>query len=719
MSAIMPGKDITDETVLSSQGGRHEGAWLNRGLTSHQSRRAVAYRDTAVCSPIRRARIRQTILSRLYAIGLLLNLATGANCLNQTMISPTTTRPNETEAPLPSSDSLLLVVGHLNLTNDLEFTSNPSMSPARLIEADEFIFENDATPVASPSTAMPIDLNSATELGLNATYETTTIVPEPLIGSGSPSDMGSGINGGSQPPIKRSKRPTISPSLAPISVSPTLRPTGTYTPSKVPSNPPSAFPSISAKPSIVPSLSPSMVPSCPPSELPSMVPTYTENMVEVAQFTQRFTLEGSKFFNESQILIFQSLMEHYTTIFYPGSFGKVNATCTISDQKSTIPPVVVASADPSSRFLRYRNTSRLHMLNSIHYRRRAQLEDTMFVNSVAYSITYTSDSLNVTSYPPMFEVFVNSNLTRVTEDLNALSLPVAETEQVSRVFFQTPTPTISLQPSFLPTHFPTLSSQPSLVPSTGPSFHPTANEPRPSVGPSLSPSPPATSLAIDMQRNITIVIVVVVVVVAILVMISLFLFYRKRKKMQHQRFQAPTTSIPGHRRPHSNDQGPMEGSWNAAVGKHVASNNSVGPTLERRAQFNPERKGSMPPEGFLSPSESLVSNQSLLSTGYSMTGDDSGDEEDATNHLQDEFDLYKDQNLEKMRADVEGNLTGFDGMMGQALTKALMDDEELDDPSELLWGGVGQQSGAEIEASALCDVTDWLKRNDGASMERT
>jgi hypothetical protein len=58
-------------------------------------------------------------------------------------------------------------------------------------------------------------------------------------------------------------------------------------------------------------------------------------------------------------------------------------------------------------------------------------------------------------------------------------------------------------------------------------------------------------------------------------------------------------------------------------------------------------------------------------------------------------------------------------MMSQALTKALMDDDEVHvDPSELYWGGLGHQRGAEIEASALCEVMDWLKRNDGASIDR-
>jgi hypothetical protein len=122
--------------------------------------------------------------------------------------------------------------------------------------------------------------------------------------------------------------------------------------------------------------------------------------------------------------------------------------------------------------------------------------------------------------------------------------------------------------------------------------------------------------------------------------------------------------------------------------------------------------------GLISPSESLVSNQSLLSAGNSMAFD-SGDEADTTQNLQDEFDQYKDQNLEKMRAEVEGNLTGFDGMMSQALTKALMDDDEINvDPSELLWGGSGHQNGAEIEASSLCEVTDWLKRNGSSSLEK-
>mmetsp|Transcript_18263 Transcript_18263/g.52111 ORF Transcript_18263/g.52111 Transcript_18263/m.52111 type:complete len:295 (+) Transcript_18263:592-1476(+) len=145
--------------------------------------------------------------------------------------------------------------------------------------------------------------------------------------------------------------------------------------------------------------------------------------------------------------------------------------------------------------------------------------------------------------------------------------------------------------------------------------------------------------------------------------------------------------------------------------------------------------------GIISPSESLISNQSLLSAGEAMTADSGDEEADATHHLADEFDQYKDQNLEKMRAEVEGNLTGFDGMMSQALTKALIDDHDDDahyfgtaaTPTTLtstgsltdsLWGGSllpgaenqGQQlSGIEIEASVLGEVTDWLRREENAT----
>jgi hypothetical protein len=70
-----------------------------------------------------------------------------------------------------------------------------------------------------------------------------------------------------------------------------------------------------------------------------------------------------------------------------------------------------------------------------------------------------------------------------------------------------------------------------------------------------------------------------------------------------------------------------------------------------------------------------------------------------------------------MRSGVENKLTGFDGMMSQALTKAIMgdDDAEIIDMSELRWGGTGDS--IEIEATALYEVSDWVKRKESAGLE--
>ena len=53
---------------------------------------------------------------------------------------------------------------------------------------------------------------------------------------------------------------------------------------------------------------------------------------------------------------------------------------------------------------------------------------------------------------------------------------------------------------------------------------------------------------------------------------------------------------------------------------------------------------------------------------------------------------------------MEENLTEYDGMMSQAMTKTLMADEDLVvDQSNLFWGGSGDPS--QIESSAVRRVT--------------
>jgi len=495
-------------------------------------------------------------------------------------------------------------------------------------------------------------------------------------------------------------------------------------PTMAPSNAPTSIPSLSSLPTTAPSLNPTIFPSSTPTMLPTMAPTYNATNTDGANFVQEFTLVGSKFFNDSEQENFETLMESYTANFAHWSVGRVNTTCTILDQKSSIKPLTIAPAPaPPSRLLRappiHRSLVKYHITGNSSWQRSLQNE---VVNTVSYKMLYESNSENVSSFSNEFLAFINDDPNRVTGDMNSLGIRVVSTAPVARFFTQTPQPTTSPQPSAIPTSIPTASPFPSNSPSSMPTTTPTIAatvSTAPSIMPSVMPAaittaPPAATSSSSNQA--TIIIVVIVVVVASIVMIGLFVFYRRRKKLQGQQFQASASVMSGkHKRGDSISHTPADGSWNAAVGKALQQN----PVLQSQdpRAYSPDGREPLG-EGLISPSESLVSNQSLLSAGNSMAGD-SGDEADTTQNLQDEFDHYKDQNLEKMRTEVEGNLSGFDGMMSQAMTKALMDDEEINvEPTDLLWGGQGQQSGAEIESSALCEVTDWLKRNDNASLDR-
>lgn len=75
----------------------------------------------------------------------------------------------------------------------------------------------------------------------------------------------------------------------------------------------------------------------------------------------------------------------------------------------------------------------------------------------------------------------------------------------------------------------------------------------------------------------------------------------------------------------------------------------------------------------------------------------------------DEFDQFKDQNLEKMRKSIEGNVAGVNGMLSLAMTKALMESgtSESRIPTDM--------TGAEIEANSLWEVSEWVRQNENAS----
>eukprot|EP00587_Corethron_hystrix_P002708 CAMPEP_0113307086 /NCGR_PEP_ID=MMETSP0010_2-20120614/6079_1 /TAXON_ID=216773 ORGANISM="Corethron hystrix, Strain 308" /NCGR_SAMPLE_ID=MMETSP0010_2 /ASSEMBLY_ACC=CAM_ASM_000155 /LENGTH=726 /DNA_ID=CAMNT_0000161885 /DNA_START=652 /DNA_END=2832 /DNA_ORIENTATION=- /assembly_acc=CAM_ASM_000155 len=82
----------------------------------------------------------------------------------------------------------------------------------------------------------------------------------------------------------------------------------------------------------------------------------------------------------------------------------------------------------------------------------------------------------------------------------------------------------------------------------------------------------------------------------------------------------------------------------------------------------------------------------------------------------DELDEYRDLDLEVMRKNVQSSVRDGDEMISEALTRALMDEDENsaysgeERPDEEI-------SDMVVEANTLCETIDWLKRNEEAHLE--
>ena len=81
----------------------------------------------------------------------------------------------------------------------------------------------------------------------------------------------------------------------------------------------------------------------------------------------------------------------------------------------------------------------------------------------------------------------------------------------------------------------------------------------------------------------------------------------------------------------------------------------------------------------------------------------------------DEFDNYKNQDLETLRNAIERSVDGVEGMVSLAMAHAYTSDHPKMD-TLLEWFG-GEQDDGRIEASCLCDTYDWLKINEMSSLD--
>ena len=354
-----------------------------------------------------------------------------------------------------------------------------------------------------------------------------------------------------------------------------------------------------------------------------------------------------------------------------------------------------------------------------------------------FSMMYTSISVNVSTFPQDFQVHLVEN----AGEFNAMLTDVLGLDADNNLTFteigtyEVNTEAPSLTPSEAPSYRPSesFSASPTRLP-TGP-----PNTEVPTVIPSEAPT---AFIVKPSDSNDTVVIVVGVVagLICFALLVGLVLLYQKR--------QAKLESIRAEQRAAANtyqggesngngmtDSGhfkPQEGRTEFAtfsqdeIHRGGYPNGQPYDTVATSPLSNDYHGNGQRYNGHLmmsrSTSESILSNPSLLSNGQD---DDDDYDDDLNPHdddlLQrssklsplDDFDRFKDQNLENMRSSVEANVAGIDGMMSQALTMALMDGGN---PSVgMLWDGA--TSGEEIEANALCEVTDWMKRHDFASFD--
>ncbi|CAB9501929.1 expressed unknown protein [Seminavis robusta] len=362
-----------------------------------------------------------------------------------------------------------------------------------------------------------------------------------------------------------------------------------------------------------------------------------------------------------------------------------------------------------------------------------------------FRMRYTSDSEDLENFTTLFlynladsAAWFNPMLTEILH-LNASN--ELQIQQVTTFITKSSAPTMSLMPSESPTNFPT-EPQPTYFPTLEPT-----ERPPPTDGPTLGPSffnenlTEAIASRADgtgnndgegsngsNNENTLIIVIIVVAIVSLASLAGMAWFYKTRQsKMQQLLMENMSANAAEEHSSRSgargrNKHGTVETSRGGRYDVTVATS-PLSSSGDGMANYQMQRGGGNNLVMSPSTSESILSNPSLLSNGQ---GDDDDDEEEdlvaevddpLERHSKlsplDELDRFKDQNLEKMRSDVEDNVTGMDGMMSQALTMALMPGG--DNASGLLWAGASDPM--QIEANALWEVTDWMKRNEGSSVD--
>lgn len=465
-------------------------------------------------------------------------------------------------------------------------------------------------------------------------------------------------------PLKRpSSNPTSKPTIRTDAPTASFRPT--YVPSDVPSITPSNSPTTPS--TSEPTRFPVKRPTSIPTSTPSFAPTLNETSSTLAQYQQTFNGNSNLTqMNDTQIIFFESALQNYT---YNYTGYQSNRIVTIADVMDQIVTVITTETTPASR--------RIQTATSVS-------KNQLFVR---YSMEWLSNQTNVSDAPLLFETWMK-NHTNSAEFIHLLNEGAGlDLDPNSSIF--------SVKP------------QPTSPPTASPTFTPSSKNKK-------APS------------SLTVVVAAVAGVgCSLLVGVCLWCFYvrrRRKKKLQQQMQKASTTGNVGEHYHKGGGQFAILESTSESP-PHQQQFRSIGyinNSFSEKDMLYMLEPTDATPVGITQQEEALDRNPSMVSESledeYPTSDEDDSYMLEAQNAIIDEFDRYKNQDLEKMREEVKGNVDNMDGMISQALTKVLMDQDEHDTKT-LLWGANAPGDSAEIEASVLCETHDWLKRKEDATLE--
>lgn len=296
-----------------------------------------------------------------------------------------------------------------------------------------------------------------------------------------------------------------------------------------------------------------------------------------------------------------------------------------------------------------------------------------------FTMTYASRyGIDVSDYPTFFRTYINDNLQAVTLDMQNKFLPVAEAGSV--ILF-------SGSDSSKPTMEPTVKPQPTLSPlevspTQLPSISPTITPPSPTKQPTDGSPTDQQSFIVGLAAGLS---------GATLIVILMIWYMRRRNARIREERQRQTAHDGG-----ENNESIEVISADSPDGK---GNNSVIVIGDRNTDS-------------IFSKDTILSNPSMVSGGGSgsfSSDSDHNHEDNGLITLQEEFDMHKNQNTDPMTGDAS-----------LAMTRALMENEDNMDKNQ--WGSGRRARGGMddpeyIEANALCETYDWLRKNEKSSLE--